>query len=167
MTVYFLRPIGMEGPVKIGCSGIAEDRLATYQPWSPFPLEIAASLPGDYRLERRFHERFKAHHTHHEWFAAAPEITACIAAINAGTFDPETLPEMYGHPLPRRLGCRGPGRRALREARADITRLNLWWLVPDAVRAANSRARKTDADAANVAHLLQAAITRPEQADAA
>lgn len=92
MYVYFLRPIGRSGPVKIGCSHVPLDRLAFFMAWAPEPLEIAAVYPGDHRVEHRFHALFKEYWSHREWFRAAPEITAAIAAINAGAFDPETLP---------------------------------------------------------------------------
>lgn len=91
--VYFLRPIGMAGPIKIGCSAVPEARLQTYMPWAPFPLEIAARLPSTgYELEYRFHAAFAHLRTHHEWFSADPALTAAIDAITAGTFDPDTLP---------------------------------------------------------------------------
>lgn len=93
MEVYFLRPIGMDGPVKIGCSKLPADRLAVYMHWAPFPLEMAASLPGNFKLEARFHAKFAASHSHHEWFASSPELTATIQDIKAGVFDVATLPD--------------------------------------------------------------------------
>ncbi len=90
--VYFMRPVGCEGPVKIGFSRLPDTRLAIYMKWSPFDLEIAASIPCDQRDELRFHAAFAAHHMHHEWFAAAPEISATIEAIRNGTFCLESLP---------------------------------------------------------------------------
>lgn len=109
--VYFLRPIGMDGPVKIGCSMAPELRLQSYMPWSPYPLEVAATLPGDHRLEARFHNQFRAQHTHHEWFTASPELTATIEAIRADTFDVDSLP---GGP---RIGWFGPRKRWTAEQR--------------------------------------------------
>lgn len=91
-VVYFLRPIRAEGPVKIGYSSRPRDRLATYAAWSPIPLEIAATTPGDVELEGRFHALFRARHSHLEWFHAAPEITRAIEEIRAGTFDFSILP---------------------------------------------------------------------------
>lgn len=90
--VYFLRPIGAEGPVKIGHSYWPNDRLRTYQHWSPLPLEIAATILGPQALERRFHARFYHLHSHHEWFFADPSLTEAIDAIRAGTFDVSSLP---------------------------------------------------------------------------
>lgn len=92
MTVYFLRPIGMEGPVKIGSSDKPERRLREYFVWSPYPLEIAATIDGGLDLERRFHSLFRADRTHHEWFRASPELSAVIAAIRDGRFNTDALP---------------------------------------------------------------------------
>lgn len=90
--VYFIRPIGMAGPVKIGTSRTPDRRLNTFETWSPFPLEIAAAIDGDYRLERRFHNHFAADHTHREWFKWSPQLEMVIQAVKAGTFDVSTLP---------------------------------------------------------------------------
>lgn len=91
--VYFVRPIGRDGPVKIGCSIDPEVRLATHGLWSPEPLEIAATIQVEKRsVEGRFHSAFRHLHTHHEWFRADPALTAVIDAVRAGTFDVTTLP---------------------------------------------------------------------------
>lgn len=57
--VCFLRPVGMDGPVKIGVSGTPVARLLTYAIISPLPLEIGATLPGGVRLEQRLYARFR------------------------------------------------------------------------------------------------------------
>jgi len=95
--VYFLRPVGMDGPIKIGCSTCPEARLQSYMPWAPWPLEIAARIDGPRTLEYRFHAAFAHLWTHHEWHRAAPELTAAIDAINAGTFDVNGLPAPKRH----------------------------------------------------------------------
>lgn len=91
--VYFIKPITMDGPIKIGCSQAPETRLSSLETWSPFALEIIGQIAGDYQLERRFHARFFHLHERREWFRASPEIYETVAAINAGTFDIATLPE--------------------------------------------------------------------------
>lgn len=93
--IYFIRPVGMDGPVKIGCSTLPERRLMEYHAVSPFPLEIVATLKGNIILERRFQQRFAHLRTHHEWFRTDPELTAAIQAIQAGSFDIESLPEGF------------------------------------------------------------------------
>lgn len=92
--VYFIRPVGQEGPVKIGCSKAPVERLKAYLPWSPVPLEIVAVIEGDYALEGRFHREFQALHTHHEWFRPSAELSATIREIQSGRFDPSSLPKV-------------------------------------------------------------------------
>lgn len=101
--VYFIRPIGMEGPIKIGCSHSPDGRRSTLETWSPFPLEIVAEIEGGEKLERRFHCRFFDQHQSREWFRWSPELAETIDAINAGTFSIASLPE------PRRLPSMGAG----------------------------------------------------------
>lgn len=89
--VYFIRPAGERGPIKIGCSSAPHERLKAYAAWSPQVLEIAALLEGGEELAHRFHGQFAHLRLHHEWFKADPAIDAVIAAINTRTFDVETL----------------------------------------------------------------------------
>lgn len=82
--IYFLRPVGQRGPVKMGCSRLPESRLQTFLPWSPVELEIAATCPGDFALERRLHGLFAAQHLRGEWFSASIELDALIRNIAKG-----------------------------------------------------------------------------------
>ena len=82
--IYFVRPIGMDGPVKIGCSIVPESRLHALWVWSPFPLEIVASIDGDFGLESKIHAHFAATHSHREWFRASPELTKLISDLHLG-----------------------------------------------------------------------------------
>ena len=92
-TVYFIRPVGMDGPVKVGCSVSPEGRRSTLATWSPFPLEIIAEIAGDHWLERRFHVYFRDTYQRREWFGWSARLAETVAAINAGTFDIAILPE--------------------------------------------------------------------------
>lgn len=83
-NIYFLRPVGMAGPIKIGCSQYPKGRLQSIAAWSPFPLEIVAITPGDFRLERRLHGLFAKHHQRCEWFTATPELVALVEHVAAG-----------------------------------------------------------------------------------
>lgn len=85
MAVYFIRPIGMRGPVKIGCAAFPLHRLDTLMAWSPFPLEIAGTVEGDMDLERRLHGLFAASHTHKEWFTESDELSSLIGELAKGT----------------------------------------------------------------------------------
>lgn len=82
--VYFIRPVGMEGPVKIGYSAKPQKRLMELSVWSPFPLEIAAIVPGNSFLEHALHQKFSAQHSHREWFSPSEELTNLIAALSSG-----------------------------------------------------------------------------------
>lgn len=82
--VYFVRPVGHEGPIKIGCSELPEQRLKTLAEWSPYELEIAATVPGSFRLERDLHDRFFHLRIHREWFRAGPDLVGLVAALRSG-----------------------------------------------------------------------------------
>jgi hypothetical protein len=96
--VYFIKPVGMSGPIKIGVSVNPAARLADLQPCSPVPLEIVAQMPGDFTVERSLHEAFRDHHSHGEWFRVSVGLLRVIDEVNAGTFDPAGLPEP-GYPI--------------------------------------------------------------------
>lgn len=82
--VYFLRPVGMEGPIKIGCSLHPRARMTAFNAASPFPLELVAEVVGDLELEKSIHDCFGDDFSHGEWFHASPRLLAFIAAIQAG-----------------------------------------------------------------------------------
>jgi hypothetical protein len=82
--IYFMKPIGMDGPVKIGCSAKPQERLKALSTWSPFPLEIAASVIGQFPDEKFLHRCFSQFHTHHEWFEANPLLGETIAQVASG-----------------------------------------------------------------------------------
>src|SRR5688500_55695 len=85
--VYFLRPVGEEGPVKIGSTGIERlaRRLSEIAKHSPFPLEVAAAISADMGVEFRLHGFFAGQRTHYEWFSASPRLSQLIASLQAGT----------------------------------------------------------------------------------
>lgn len=82
--VYFIRPVGLPGPIKIGCSSGPEFRVEAIQTWSPMKLELAAMVDGDFDLERQLHNCFADLHFHGEWFHAAPRLLAALDSIAAG-----------------------------------------------------------------------------------
>jgi hypothetical protein len=79
--VYFMKPIGMSGPIKIGCSVMPMRRLQTLDVWSPFPLELIAAAEGANCHERALHFMFREHLCHGEWFASTPELERLIAQV--------------------------------------------------------------------------------------
>lgn len=82
--VYFIKPIGLPGPIKIGCSHAPEQRIENLAAWSPWPLEIMVTVPGDGKLERKIHDRFARHHSHKEWFHGHVDILTAVEKLKAG-----------------------------------------------------------------------------------
>lgn len=81
--IYFLRPIGMDGPIKIGCSVTPAQRLRSVEIWSPLKLEIIASAPGIMRHENFLHHKFAANRLHGEWFTPSPALLGIINHVQA------------------------------------------------------------------------------------
>lgn len=90
--VYFCKPVGMDGPIKIGCSDSPLDRLKMLMVWCPFKLELLATAPGSYEIERKLHDRCWAFHSHCEWFMPHPDLLEGIASLNSGA----SLDEAFG-----------------------------------------------------------------------
>jgi transposase-like protein len=101
--VYFLRPIGQLGPVKIGCSKFPESRLDTFTIWSPQRLELVCSVPGTHKDERTLHAMFAKHRVHGEWFGASKELLALIDHCQTVGALP-ALPEVVRFPVIRHVG---------------------------------------------------------------
>jgi hypothetical protein len=91
-ALYVIRPVGMDGPVKIGRSMSPHARLAAMMPCSPYRLEIAVVMDEWGQYETRFHALLERHHSHHEWFVSHEAVSAVIDALRDGTFDLSTLP---------------------------------------------------------------------------
>lgn len=82
--VYFVKPIGMTEPIKIGYSLNPVERLNTLMAWAPFHLEVVATAPGEMKDEYRVHCCFADLHSHREWFKAGPRLLEAIQKIAAG-----------------------------------------------------------------------------------
>lgn len=80
-SVYFMKPIGMDGPVKIGWTSLLDRRLESLSVWSPFPLEVMASVPGTLADELYLHRCFAPDHLHHEWFTVTDRMLRAIDKI--------------------------------------------------------------------------------------
>jgi len=89
--VYFIKPIGLPGPIKIGFSALPKNRLLSLAIWSPFPLEIAVAIPGTLKLEMNIHDCLARSHSHHEWFFPTDEVTQLVNALNAGKSIEESI----------------------------------------------------------------------------
>lgn len=126
--VYFIKPVGMDGPIKIGCSQSPDGRRCTLETWSPFALEVIAEIDGGFNIERRLHHAFYASHQRREWFTPTPRLLAVIAEIQAGTFDVTSLPEI-GNVVSNMWRARSP-RPEWSGKQAGLTRsvsLAEWW----------------------------------------
>lgn len=84
-NVYFMRPVGQLGPIKIGCSAYVEERLTQVATWSPIPLEIIHMQEGDHTLERNLHRCFADYHSHLEWFHPGDRLLAAISKLRSGS----------------------------------------------------------------------------------
>lgn len=82
--VYFMRAAIPNSPIKIGHSWMPEKRLMELTLWSPYPLEIILTIPGDAALERNIHSCFADCHSHSEWFKPSPRLTVAIRAMQRG-----------------------------------------------------------------------------------
>lgn len=78
MSVYFVKPIGMSGPIKIGFAADFEVRFQSLQTGSPIPLEALRVIEGTQQTELALHRKFAAHRLHGEWFEPCAELLAFI-----------------------------------------------------------------------------------------
>lgn len=82
--IYFIRPVGQKGPVKIGCSESPDERLHALMTGSPTILEIVATVPGDRALEQGIHHAFASSRSHGEWFHPSVRMSELIRQITLG-----------------------------------------------------------------------------------
>jgi hypothetical protein len=82
--VYFIKPVGLPGPIKIGFSVNTRERLLSLGAWSPLKLEIIAEIPGTCQLEKNIQDCLLNSHSHHEWFFPTDEVISVVEAIKAG-----------------------------------------------------------------------------------
>lgn len=82
--IYFIRPTGAVGPIKIGCTRFPDYRLDDLCRWSPVPLELITFGVGNFLLERHLHDRFDHCRSHKEWFDPTPELLAAIEMVKSG-----------------------------------------------------------------------------------
>lgn len=80
-VVYFMKPVGLPGPIKIGCAYNSKLRLADLARWSPLPLELIGQVDGDHTDEAFLHGCFFDLLSHGEWFFPAKALTDAIPHI--------------------------------------------------------------------------------------
>jgi len=83
--IYFIKPVGKRGPIKIGSSYSPADRLKQIQRDWLDKLELIGFVPGFVPDEINLHYRFARHrqriHSHREWFNACDEIETAVRRI--------------------------------------------------------------------------------------
>ena len=105
-TIYFIRPKGHLGPIKIGLSTKPDRRAESLSAWSPWPLEIMGTVPGSWDDEQFLHSCFHAHRTHGEWFQDSPDLLNAIADIlSSGTIDRSCLTPQTDNPRRRKAAA--------------------------------------------------------------
>lgn len=75
--VYFLEPEGID-LIKIGYSVSPRSRVVSQMQWSPIPVTLLATAPGDAFSEAQLHHRFRADRQHCEWFKVSDELRALV-----------------------------------------------------------------------------------------
>lgn len=82
--VYFIEA----GPfLKIGkATGHPSARLPALRTGCPYPMTLLASMPGGLKEEMALHKRFKALHSHGEWFRHEGPLRAFVEQIGMGVF---------------------------------------------------------------------------------
>lgn len=111
--VYFIRPVGMDAPTKIGCTYDPTNRLTQLTRWSPFPLEIIALVnTGSHfnTVERQLHTLLRDHHSHCEWFHKCDLIDRIVHGVQSG------LPLNEIVDLPEKTRSLHPRRKSVRRA---------------------------------------------------
>lgn len=79
--VYFIKPAGLDGPIKIGSSKRPAIRVIDLAAWSPWPLQLIGAVHGSTEDERFLHKCFADCHSHREWFHSTPHLRETIQKI--------------------------------------------------------------------------------------
>lgn len=95
-SVYFIRPVGMAGPIKIGYSICPAQRILDLHAQSPFPLELIGMIDGPPSLEGQVHNHLRDHWSHHEWFFPTDAVLSFVGMAISGC-----LPKMATGPFKR------------------------------------------------------------------
>lgn len=77
--IYFVR--NGRGMIKIGSSMNVSDRIRSLETGASETLELIASIPGTYSVERQLHDRFSGIREYGEWFRPSPELLKFIEQV--------------------------------------------------------------------------------------
>ena len=75
--IYFVQ-CGKNGPIKIGCTGNVEERIAQMQTCCPYELRLLWQIQGDKNDEAEIHERWKHERIRGEWFRPSRKLLVFI-----------------------------------------------------------------------------------------
>lgn len=91
MTIYFVRAVGTDGPIKIGYSHWVNARASALATTHKRPLEVLATLPGTQSDEAKFHRLFAAAARGGEWFDPVPGLLALVRHARVRAPSPEMV----------------------------------------------------------------------------
>lgn len=128
--IYFVREVTLDGLIKIGCSQGPAARVEQLACWSPRPLTLLASAPGDEKVEKFLHYVFADHYSHREWFHPSTDILALVDFVRVNSALPiwareGRAPAIWSRPDDRR-GKRNRGNRAPRTAEFRQKLRDIW-----------------------------------------
>lgn len=118
VLIYFMKPVGLPGPIKIGCSRSPAERLKLMATWSPFELEVIAVTAGGLTEEKLIHDRFVHVHERNEWFTATNELMSGITAIQNGASIHEAFDVAHPRGNIRDAAIKKRNQRYIEKARA-------------------------------------------------
>lgn len=95
MFVYFAVAGGM---VKIGCSIDPIKRIENRQEWSPYPIQVVATIEAGFRMERAIQAKFAPEWSHNEWFRISDRLQQFIQSVTRG--DLSVLPDSRCEVIP-------------------------------------------------------------------
>jgi hypothetical protein len=101
--VYFVKPVGQRGPVKIGVSMNPQRRLAEFQAASPVALEMIGTMRGGHVTECRLHATFADLRLHGEWFDVDEHLEDFLADVADGIHDGAYREKWYAPEFPSRM----------------------------------------------------------------
>ena len=80
--IYFLKPVGMDGPIKIGWSCEVNRRLQELQTANAARLVLLGFIPGTMEDERAWHARHATERLEAEWFRPSQALLDAIAKVS-------------------------------------------------------------------------------------
>lgn len=123
--VYFAKPVGQSGPIKIGFSKSPQSRIQDLLLWSPIDLELICVVSGEAWWERRAHCYFAESHWRSEWFHSSQKLINAIERLRNGGPFLEVVPES-NTPHPQSALC-NPKRRRTIAQREHMSVAQLMW----------------------------------------